>query len=436
MKDRLFRKTLFASAAVAVVSITIAAGNGAAADEGVKISEKFGFDPEDSTRFIQEAIDSGARKLIFDKKDSPWITKPLKGRSNLTVVFPKGVEVVAKKGEFHALGDHLFTFDCATNVFFNGKGAVLRMHKSDYQKPPYAKSEWRHALCFRNCENVKISGLKILSSGGDGLYIGDRYGNRACRNFVVRKCIFEDHHRQGISVISAENLLIEDCIIKGTDGTPPQAGIDFEPNRSTEYFSRCIVRRCRIENNKGAGIDLHFPHSRFLTMPLDITIEDCYSTGNRYGVVYSGSPKSDLVTGRIKVNRCVFEREAGAAVGIFNKPARSAAVCFENCSFVSNCVNSRVESDILFDMQGSKEETTDGVVFLDSKIVQGIRKEWFTIRGKSAIVKGVRSVLGKIEVVDADGNSSIKDLTPAFWAGDVAAEGVRIIDFSEKGGAK
>jgi hypothetical protein len=171
-------------------------------------------------------------------------------------------------------------------------------------------------------------------------------------------------------------------------------------------------------------------------MPLDITIEDCYSTGNRYGVVYSGSPKSDLVTGRIKVNRCVFEREAGAAVGIFNKPARSATVCFENCSFVSNCVNSRVESDILFDMQGSKEETTDGVVFLDSKIVQGIRKEWFTIRGKSAIVKGVRSVLGKIEVVDADGNSSIKDLTPAFWAGDVAAEGVRIIDLTEKGGVK
>ena len=46
----------------------------------VKVSS-FGFDPEDSTRFIQAAIDSGAEKVIFDKMSSPWITLPLRGAS-------------------------------------------------------------------------------------------------------------------------------------------------------------------------------------------------------------------------------------------------------------------------------------------------------------------------------------------------------------------
>ena len=52
----------------------------------VKVSS-FGFDPEDSTRFIQAAIDSGAEKVIFDKMSSPWITLPLRGASKQELFF-------------------------------------------------------------------------------------------------------------------------------------------------------------------------------------------------------------------------------------------------------------------------------------------------------------------------------------------------------------
>ena len=46
----------------------------------VKVSS-FGFDPDDSTRFIQAAIDSGAEKVIFDKMPSPWVSLPLRGHA-------------------------------------------------------------------------------------------------------------------------------------------------------------------------------------------------------------------------------------------------------------------------------------------------------------------------------------------------------------------
>ena len=137
----------------------------------VKVSS-FGFDPEDSTRFIQAAIDSGAEKVIFDKMPSPWVSLPLRGASKQELFFEPGVELVAKKGAFLGKEEALITFRDAEDVSLVGHGATLRMHKSDYFKPPYEKSEWRHALSIHSCRRVKIEGLAIRDSGGDAIYIG------------------------------------------------------------------------------------------------------------------------------------------------------------------------------------------------------------------------------------------------------------------------
>ena len=50
----------------------------------VRVSE-FGFDENDSTRFLQAAIDSGAEKVVIDARH--WITEPLRGRSNQELFF-------------------------------------------------------------------------------------------------------------------------------------------------------------------------------------------------------------------------------------------------------------------------------------------------------------------------------------------------------------
>ena len=71
----------------------------------VKVSS-FGFDAEDSTEIIQRALDSGARKLVFDRQSGPWITRPLVARSNQEIVFEDEVELVAKKGGFRGIRDY------------------------------------------------------------------------------------------------------------------------------------------------------------------------------------------------------------------------------------------------------------------------------------------------------------------------------------------
>ena len=117
------------------------------AQDVVKVSD-FGFDAEDSTRFLQAALDSGAKEVIVDKRASPWVTRPLFCRSAQEVFFEEGVEVLAKRGEFKDKADCLFRLEGLHDVKLvgGGKGATLRMWREDYLKPPYVKAEWRHCV--------------------------------------------------------------------------------------------------------------------------------------------------------------------------------------------------------------------------------------------------------------------------------------------------
>jgi hypothetical protein len=40
--------------------------------------------------------------------------------------------------------------------------------REDYRTAPYGKGEWRMCLTLLGCRNVKVYGLRLASSGGDG----------------------------------------------------------------------------------------------------------------------------------------------------------------------------------------------------------------------------------------------------------------------------
>ena len=61
------------------------------------------------------------------------------------------------------------------------------------------------------------------------------------------------NYRQGISVITAYNLLIENFTLRQPEGPTPQAGIDFELNRTDEQLVNCALHNCLIERNDGYG---------------------------------------------------------------------------------------------------------------------------------------------------------------------------------------
>ena len=312
------------------LSALMAAAAAAAAEDVVKASS-FGFDPVDSTEILQKALDSGAKKIVIDVQRSPWIVRPLFVRSNCEIVFERGTEVLAKKGEFRGKNDSLFTLRCCENVKLVGYGAVLRMHRADYAAAPYAKAEWRMSLNLRSCRNVTVEGLTLVESGGDGVYLGVDGKNGPCRDIVLRDLVCDRHYRQGISVISARNLLIERCTLRDTAGTGPAAGIDFEPNSSDEELAGIVMRDCIVTGNSGEGIQFYLGQLNAESKPLSVKIANCRSTGNSHGFWMSHGRTHAFVRGGVDCENCTFASRNFRATYIDPAAGDAVVVSFKNC---------------------------------------------------------------------------------------------------------
>jgi hypothetical protein len=293
----------------------------------------WGFDRADSTAALQAAIDSGAEKVALEDLGSPWIVGPITLADNQELVLEKGVVLQAKREAFRGKGDCLLTATGKRNVAITGRGATIRMWKQDYAKPPYEKSEWRHAISIRGCANVRIAGLTIASSGGDGIYLGAGKNGETNRNTVIRDVVCDDNNRQGISVITADTLLIENCTLKNTDGMSPRAGIDFEPNRPSERLVNCAMRNCAAENNQGDGYLFALMNLGKDSAKISIRLENCRSSGNRNGLrfILNNAAPDAAVLGSLDVVDCKFENPRANVVRIVSKPASAARVRFIRC---------------------------------------------------------------------------------------------------------
>lgn len=308
----------------------------------------WGFDAEDATETLQQAIDSGAAKVVVPYMGQPWILRPVRLRKDLELSFEPGVLVLAKQGEFRGGGDSLFSAIDVSDVRIRGYGATLRMRKKDYQREPYEKAEWRMGLRIMGCRRVTIEGLRVESSGGDGIYIGSSGKNRWCEDIVVRNCVCDDNHRQGISVISAVHLLIENCRLSRTDGTPPEAGIDFEPDSPDERLVNCVVRNCVFEHNSGHAILVYLKPLGSTSEPVSIRFENCVSRMGKAGMspddfhdsglagwsgMSVGAARDDGPQGLVEFVNCTAENTGREGAKVFDKSADSVKVRFVNCNF-------------------------------------------------------------------------------------------------------
>jgi hypothetical protein len=258
----------------------------------------WGFDPENATSSLQSSLDSGAPLVLVPAMASPWVTDPLLVRSHTTIILQEGAQVVSRKGGFQHTDDSLLKLKDVQDVTIQGYGARLVMRKEDYRRPPYEKSEWRHAIELYGCSDVRILGLQADSSGGDGVYLGSGDTQDYNRGVLLKDLTLRDHFRQAISVISAEDLRIENVEMAMTEGTPPSAGIDFEPNYPAERLVRCVLNRCVIRSNRGAGISVVLKKMDGTSRPVDIRVEDSSVSDNFFSLLLWGAQN---VAGRIEL---------------------------------------------------------------------------------------------------------------------------------------
>ena len=247
---------------------------------------------DDVTDLLQDAINSKISKLIIDNIGKPWITEPIFLRSDLEIVFESGAVLEAKRGAYHNTKSSVLRGNGVRNVIVRGegKGGTIRMWKRDYQDPKkYSKGESRHCLAFYGVKNILVENMNLNSSGGDGLIISSIHKNIP-EYVTIRKVSCDDNHRQGISIINGRNILVEDCVLTNTIGTPPQAGIDIETNHNFEPTTNIVVRNCKMVNNKGFAAMLSITRmDTTMSGPVDVLFENCEMVDNFAGDVTLGS---------------------------------------------------------------------------------------------------------------------------------------------------
>jgi hypothetical protein len=331
----------------------------------------WGFDPNDATAALQGAIDSGAKEVIVEDMNAPWILCPIELAGDQELILEKGVVLQAKRGEFKARNDSLLNASGKRNIRITGPGATLRMWRQDYDHPPYQKAEWRHALNIRSCTGVVITGLTILESGGDGIYLGVSPEGGTNTDVEIRDVVCDRNYRQGISVISARGLRIENTILRATSGTAPMAGIDFEPNHSSEVLVNCVMRNCLLEGNAGDGLLFALHNLTEDSTPISIRLENCRTVGNRNGFrlnTGNGGPRT-CVPGSIEVSDCRFEGSVQAGLSVSNKPAQGCRVRFERCSIIDPARDQPQGAPIQFSTSAGSTLNIGGVEFADCTIV-------------------------------------------------------------------
>ncbi len=352
--------------------------------EGIRTEAKaswWGFDKSDATKCLQDAIDSGVKKLVVDNTGSEWIVNPIKLASDQEIIFSDGVVVSAIKGGFPKIGDSLFSSSGGKNIILRGEGnATLQMNKSDYQdKSKYKQGEYRNCIRIGGCENLKIRNLTLKSSGGDGIYIGA--GARGySENVLIENVRAFDHHRMGLTIISVENLLVRKCVFNSSKGASPEAGMDFEPNKSTERLVNCVVEDCEFSNNAMTGASIS-PH--LLTCeskPVSITFRRCVFNNNGLGLHIFSSRKTTFapVTGKVEFIDCQI-KDCGIGILFKDQLANGLNVIFRNFTIDNNKAKNRPAMELV---AGSAEGKEIGGITFDNTTVLDDNHSGFPIKFK------------------------------------------------------
>jgi nitrous oxidase accessory protein NosD len=131
--------------------------------------------------------------------------------------------------------------------------------------------------------NVRIHDVTIVDCWGDGilLYASDTAKAKVpCVAVTIDKVICANNRRQGLSIVCASRVLVTNCEFRGTNGTPPSAGIDCEPDDETFLVEDVSIKDCRFFDNE-IGV-------QFSTGSTRCIVSGSTFRGNRQFGVYFG----------------------------------------------------------------------------------------------------------------------------------------------------
>ena len=129
----------------------------------------------------------------------------------------------------------------ANNIKIHGNGTVI----GDKHAHTGKDGEWGMGINLKNAHDVVIMGLSIKDCWGDCIYVGT-----GSTNVKIKNCKLDHGRRQGVSITSANGVIIKNCVISNVGGTPPEYAIDIEPNKG-DTVDNILIENVAVEKCRG-----------------------------------------------------------------------------------------------------------------------------------------------------------------------------------------
>jgi len=204
----------------------------------------------DDTKAIQEALNSTGNIYFHD---GTYIIDTDTGLSVPSDTFLIGaVDVTFKATASSDTHYELVNFKDISNSGIKGINII-----GDRKIHTGSTGEWGMGIQIYDSSDIYIERVKVSDCWGDGIYLGstsDASQNKNNTNIHIEDVTLYNNRRQGISVISVNGLWVTNSTIQSTNGTPPAAGIDFEPNSEHHTLKNIFVDNLQSWNNESSAI--------------------------------------------------------------------------------------------------------------------------------------------------------------------------------------
>lgn len=256
----------------------------------------------DYTVFIQKAIDN-MDIVVLPPFPIAVNSSSLKLKSNFKLIFQPNSKLVMlpnKLASYCVLG--VVDLDNVTIINANIEG--------DRYTHLDNKGEWGMGIYIENSRNVKILNPRIRNCWGDGIYIGRNARGAFSRNIEITGGWLDNNRRNGISVISVDNLKISNIVVSNSNGTSPMSGIDFEPNKNDEILKNIVVQNVRTFNNGFDGLRFVFTYLQGSSQLVSITVDGHRDYYSYMPISFFGAQKeltkTNTVGGQINYSNCFW----------------------------------------------------------------------------------------------------------------------------------
>jgi hypothetical protein len=111
------------------------------------------------------------------------------------------------------------------------------------------------------------------------------------RNVSVLNCNLTGNYRNAMSVISVSGLRVENTTLALSQGTPPEGGIDMEPNSPENLLQDIHLENVTMFGNTQRSLTLSAHALQAAYTPVSITVRNTRIAGGSFGVSINNGKK-------------------------------------------------------------------------------------------------------------------------------------------------